>query len=152
MRLAWCHRDTVAAVGSKLKRVKGLHKIDAKGKVVPGKVSELIYDFARPLLDAMGPPRNIDDLRNAFMLATLCWNLPVFERTGNPQHHELQRQFDSSLKIMPEPIASLLHQLLEDRKTKFGQIPFWVIAEVRGTNLDDASVHAEARQSSGPRA
>ncbi|GMV17311.1 MAG: hypothetical protein AMXMBFR56_55350 [Polyangiaceae bacterium] len=80
------------------------------------------------------------------MLATLCWNLPVFEKTGNPQHHELQQQFDTSLKTMPEPFMSLLHQLVEDRKTKFAQIPFWVIAEVRGTNLDDATVYAEARQ------
>lgn len=137
---------TVAPVGSKTKRLKGLRTLGDDGRWVPGKISELIYDFARPLLDAMGPPRNIDDLRNAFMLATLCWNLPVFERTGNPQHHELRQQFDSSLIGMPEPIASLLHQLLEDRRTKFGQIPFWVIAEVRGTNLDDATVHAEARQ------
>lgn len=133
-------------MGSKLRRLKGLHKLGDDGKWVPGKISELIYDFARPLLDAMGPPRTIDDLRNAFTLATLCWNLPVFERTGNPQHHELQRQFDESLKIMPEPIASLLHQLVDDRTSKFGQIPFWVIAEVRGTSLDDAKVYAEARQ------
>lgn len=139
-------RGTFALVGSKTKRIKGLHKMGDDGKWVPGKVSELIYDFARPLLDAMGPPRNIDDLRNAFTLATLCWNLPVFERTGNPRHHELRQQFDAALKSVPDPLALLLHQLVEDRTTKFAQIPFWVIAEVRGTSLDDATVHAEARQ------
>lgn len=139
-------RDTVAFVGSKLKRIKGLRKLGDDGKWVPGKISELIHDFARPLLDAMGPPRNIDDLRNAFMLATLAWNLPVFERTGNPEHHELQRQFDDALRILPGPVAALLHQLVQDRKTKFGQIPFWIIAEVKGTSLDDAKVYAEARQ------
>ncbi|MBK9002209.1 MAG: hypothetical protein IPM35_41345 [Myxococcales bacterium] len=77
-------RGTVLAVGSKLKRLKGLRKLGDDGQWMPGKISELIYDFARPLLDAMGPPRTIDDLRNAFMLATLCWNLPAFEKTGQP--------------------------------------------------------------------
>lgn len=61
----------------------------------PGKISEMMLDFARPLLDLIGPPRNINDLRKAFELVTLCWNLPTLERQQDPQATALREHFDS---------------------------------------------------------
>ncbi len=107
----------------------------------------MILDFARPLLDTMGQPRSIEDLRKAFELVTVCWNLPVFERE-KPAEGALQRtRFDSSVASLPEPLASALLELVESRKTAFGQVPFMVLVEVRGTSLDDCTIYAEARGS-----
>lgn len=112
---------------------------------MPGKVSEMMIDFARPLLDALGTPRDIEDLRHVMMLATLCWNLPVLEREQAADFEQTRRSFDEALVTMPEPLPSMLRQLIEDRRGKFGSIPFYVITEVRGDTLDDARIHAEAR-------
>ena len=48
----------------------------------PGKVSEMILEFACPLLDAMGQPGRIEDLRVAMQLVMVCWNLPVLQQAA----------------------------------------------------------------------
>lgn len=126
--------------------MKNLRKLDETGQWVPGKISEMILDFARPLLDEMGEPRSVDDLRNAFLLVTICWNLPVFERAGGPSYENMRRQLDHALTIVPRPVVAILERLMHDRKTTFDHIPFYVVAEIRGTTLADCKVHAEARQ------
>lgn len=98
----------------------------------------------------MGGARDIEDRRVAMTLASICWNLPVFERTKKPEYFELQEQFDAALAQSEEPVPSILRQLAEDRKTKFASIPFYVVVEVRGTSLDDCVVYAEARGDAGP--
>jgi hypothetical protein len=142
-------RDTVPSVGSQSKRLRALKKRDEQGNWVPGKISELIWEFARPLRDEAGEPRNIDDLRNVLTLATLCWNLPLFERDGVPELADMQASFQGTLGSVPEAVAGLLRRLVEERKTRFAEIPFYIVAEIRGTTLDDCSVHAEARQARG---
>jgi len=105
----------------------------------------MILDFARPLLDAMGQPGSVEDLRAAFELVTTCWNLPVFEREAPAVAIEHRRHFDSVVASFPELLSSVLLGLVESRKTTFGQIPFMVLVEVRGTSLDNCTVYAEAR-------
>lgn len=126
--------------------MKSLHKLDETGRLVPGKISEMILDFARPLLDELWEARTLDDLRNAFLLVTICWNLPVFQRVGGSKYEDMKSQFDHALTVVPKPVVVILERLIHDRKTTFGHIPFYVIAEVRGTTLENAKVHAEARQ------
>lgn len=133
-------------MGRKSSRLKNLRKIDEAGRVMPGKISEMILDFARPLLDEMGEPRSLDDLRNAFLLVTICWNLPVFEKVGGPSYENMRRQLDHALTVVPKPVVVILERLMHDRKTTFAQIPFYVIAEIRGTTLENCKVHAEARE------
>lgn len=62
-----------------------------------GKISEMMLDFARPLLDVMGPPRTIDDLRKAFEIATVCWNLPTLEREQQAEAQALRQHFDTTV-------------------------------------------------------
>jgi hypothetical protein len=109
----------------------------------------MILEFARPFLDAIGQPRNIDDLRAAFELVTVCWNLQVLEREEPAEAARHRRQFDSVVATYPEPLSSALLGLVESRKMAFGQMPFLVLVEVRGTSMDDCTIYAEARGPAG---
>ncbi len=110
------------------------------------KISELIVDFARPLLDVAGGPRSIQDVRHVMLLASLCWNLPVFEQARAPEWGELLELFDEALRSVPEPGPGLLRRLVAERQHRLAHIPFAVMVEVRGTSLDDCRIHAEARE------
>ena len=130
---------------------KGLFKSDPdnpNAALEPGKVSEMILEFARPLLDLEpGGPPDINALRNILMFAELCWNLPVYERAGGAADAEFKKGFDRVLQAAPEAIASRLRQLVQDRKTRFAAIPFLITARVEGESLEQATVVAEARVS-----
>jgi hypothetical protein len=119
-------------------------------EAVGAKVSEMILEFAKPLLDAMGPSRDIAELRAAFELATVCWNLQVWEREEPAEASGHRQRFEGMIGSMPEPLSSALLGLIESRKTTFGQVPFMVLVEVRGTSLDDCTIYAEARASNHP--
>jgi hypothetical protein len=112
----------------------------------PGKISELILEFASPLLelDPKGP-LNIAALRSIMRLAEMAWNLPVLERAEDPTYASAKRSFDEALAAMPAIVARVLRQLVDDRKGRFAANPFFVTVEVKGANLDDARVAAEAR-------
>jgi hypothetical protein len=107
-----------------------------------GKVSELIIEFARPLMYAEpGGPGDIETLRQMMKFVVICWNLPMVEGKEGAEVKKHLRLFDE----LPPPIKKLVDGLMRDRKTKFGSIPFLVTVEVRGTTLDDAVIRAEAR-------
>lgn len=132
-------------MGSKLKRFKGLHKIEAKGKVVPGKVSELMLDFAAPLIEALERPHSMDDLQRVFMAASVCWNLPVLERTGDPERVKLRSMLDDAMAKMPAELRALFQQLIVEREKKYGHIPFLVNLRVE-TDGPGFRLVAEARE------
>src|SRR5688572_21714375 len=94
---------------------------------VPAKVTELIDDFASPLLRSGGGPRSIQDVRNIMLLASVCWNLRVFERAQAPEFDELKELFDMAHSAMPEPGPSLLQRLVAEREATFDNIPFAVL-------------------------
>lgn len=112
----------------------------------PGKVSEMIMDFAGPIMETVkGGPPDIETLRDMMLLVSLCWNVPVLRAT---EHPEVTKQLHS-LEGLPEPLKSILDGLMRDRRTKFGSVSFLIAVEVRGTCIDDASIYAEARTSPG---
>lgn len=119
--------------------------IEPGGAWEAGKISEMIIDFARPILEADGGPPDIESLRNLILLANICWNVPVLESRKDP---ELERHL-YLLDEIPEPVRGMLRQLIEDRKTRFGAVPFLVVATVKGTSLNEAVIRAEARMSPG---
>lgn len=103
----------------------------------------MILEFARPLLDAMGQPGSIEDLRVAMQLVMVCWNLPILQRKQPQEWDEHRRHFDSVIAASPEPVGSALLGLVEARKTAFAQVPFMVLVEVRGTSLDNCTIYAD---------
>ena len=130
-----------------------LLKISAEPGALPetGKVSEMIREFAEPLLyaDPAGPD-DLETVRTALMLAMICWNLPVYEALGSSLYTQGLRTLDAVERQVPGVIASTLRRLIQDRKTKFGAVPFLVSVEVKGTTLADATIVAEARMPRAP--
>jgi hypothetical protein len=128
--------------------VPGLYKIplDGDGKPESGKVSEMILEFAQPLLgfDPAGPP-DIQDIRSIMMLAAVCWNLPIMVAKKDAQAAATQQMFDTAMAQVPKPLGQVLLGMIEDRKTRFGAVPFYVVPHVEGTNPKNARIVAEAR-------
>lgn len=112
----------------------------------PAKVSELLRDYAQPLLyaDPAGPA-DVDTIRTAMSLAMICWNLPVYEAIGSPLYAQGVRTLDAIMGRVPGAVASNLRRLIDDRKTKFSAYPFLALVEVTGTTLANATIVAEAR-------
>jgi hypothetical protein len=110
------------------------------------KVSEMLRDYAQPLLyaDPAGPA-DIDTIRTAMSLAMICWNLPVYEAIGSPLYAQGVRTLDAIIARVPGAVASNLKRLIDDRKTKFGSLPFLALVEVTGTTPQNATIIAEAR-------
>jgi hypothetical protein len=110
------------------------------------KVSELLRDYAEPLLyaDPAGPA-DVETIRTAMSLAMICWNLPVYEAIGSPLYAQGVRTLDAIMERVPAAVASNLRRLIVDRKTKFAAMPFLALVEVSGTTLQNATITAEAR-------
>jgi hypothetical protein len=112
----------------------------------PAQVSELLRDYAQPLLyaDPAGPA-DVDTIRTAMSLAMICWNLPVYEAIGSPLHQRGVRALDRIMASVPNAVASALRKLIEERKTKYAAFAFLVVVEVTGATPKNASIVAEAR-------
>jgi hypothetical protein len=119
---------------------------DALAMEMSEEISETIRMFAQPLLylDPAGPA-DIETLRTAMMLAMICWNLPVYENTNARLYVHTKKALDAALNLVPVSVRACLHRLVDDRKSRFGEIPFAILLEVQGSNLDDARIVAEAK-------
>jgi hypothetical protein len=108
-------------------------------------MSETIRAFARPLLylDPAGPA-DIETLRTSMMLAMICWNLPVYENTNARLYAHTKKALDAALHLVPAAVRACLHRLVDDRTTKFGEVPCAILVEIHGSSLDDARIVAEA--------
>ncbi len=111
----------------------------------PGKVSEMILEFAQPLFGLDGGPPDLQSARNIMQMVMLCWNLPVLEAEDRPAAVEMRVAFEQDLARMPDRIKQALMGLVRDRKIKFGGIPFLVLLRIEGTSLENARLIAEAR-------
>jgi hypothetical protein len=119
-----------------------LTRVDDRGRWERAKYSDLIVEFAEPLMyaDPQGPS-NIGELKNIISLAMLCWNAPMAEVKGD---RSLMGILEPALKTAPAPIASALRQMLSARMTRYAGVPHTIVAEVTGSSLDDARCVAHA--------
>ncbi len=125
------------------KRVrKGVLLVDGK----PGKVSEMILQFAQPMWehDPGGPP-DVQAVRNIMRLAEICWNLPMLEAEQGPEGPRVRKLFDDLIATAPPSVRRVLLDLLEDRKTEFASVPFMVDVSVEGTDMKSLGIIATAR-------
>jgi hypothetical protein len=133
--------------------MKGLIKIPLEPgrKPVPGKVPEMILEFAQPLMEfGEGGPPDIQTMRNIMMLAMVCWNLPIMETRTDVDGPSTRRMFDDAMARMPDALGRVLLELVEVRRTRFAMVPFYVTVQVEGTSLENARVVAEARMPGVP--
>ncbi|MEY4509761.1 MAG: hypothetical protein RLZZ450_1883 [Pseudomonadota bacterium] len=105
---------------------------------LPGKVSELLLEFAAPLFE-YGEPPNRRILRAGLGVAVLCWNAGALELAGDPGHHVL---LDTLATGVPPEGQGLVRQLLAARKTRYRSIPFLFEADVIET---DATTYGSRR-------
>jgi hypothetical protein len=81
---------------------------------VPGKVSEMILEFAQPLMEfGEGGPPDIQTMRNIMMLAMVCWNLPIMESRTDVAGPSIRRMFDDAMARMPTSLGRVLLELVE---------------------------------------
>jgi hypothetical protein len=115
---------------------------------VPGKFSELILEFAEPLLD-QGARSDPQVLRAVLVVAVLCWNAGALEIAGDPNYRDIVATL---LAMVPVEDRALLEQLIATRKTRYRAIPFLLDVEVTENPQQHARVEARAYLTQRPSA
>lgn len=110
------------------------------GPLEPGKVSELLLDYAAPLFEDGYPP-DVESLRAAMRIAVVCWNAAFLEMTGDASFRQMLAPF---LANATAEGRAVMQRLLEERKTRFGAIPVLLDVEVEGTDVMHARIVARA--------
>jgi hypothetical protein len=110
------------------RRTKSLTKKDrraevrARAEALP-RLSETMLQFAKPLLDTLPDLPSLEELRQLMLIATVAWNLPVYEQRKNPQAAAHRATFDTAMEQAPPPIAKILSNMLYSRLTTYGHDP-----------------------------
>ncbi len=107
----------------------------------PAKVSAMMLEFAEPLLQVEPGPRTSERLRHVMQLASVCWNARLYEELGDGQ---IMRAVEVALARASDELRGALECMLQDRRTRFADVPFAVIAEVTGETADEVIVTAKA--------
>lgn len=97
-----------------------------------------------------GGPPDIQSLRTVMTLAAVCWNLPIMVAKKDAEAAATQQMFDNAMAQVPRPLGQVLLGMIEDRKTRFGAVPFYVVPHVEGTTPKNARIVAEARMPGRP--
>jgi hypothetical protein len=123
-------------------------KVDLEGDSEPEplELSEMLHDFGEALLEAEAPS-DVAGLRQVWSLIAASWNLPMLAPRDGAVYSEVRRVLDAAAERASEDERSLLQQLIEDRLTRFGLIPFTVTVTVEGETLADATIRVEPRAS-----
>jgi hypothetical protein len=113
-------------------------------------MSETIRAFARPLLylDPAGPA-DIETLRTSMMLAMICWNLPVYENTNARLYAHTKKALDAALDLVPAAVRACLHRLVDDRTTKFGEVPCAILVEEQHAEGQEQRAEGQERKLTG---
>jgi hypothetical protein len=110
------------------------------------KVSEMILEFAAPLLDLdRDGAADVDVLRSLMMMVEMCWNLPVFEATDPEAYQHFKQGFETVTQNVPPEIATVLAHLMENRRTRFGSVPLLIHVRVEADGPGRARLLAETR-------
>jgi hypothetical protein len=118
-------------------------KVDLDGDADPEplELSEMLREFGEPLLEA--EPSGLDGLRRVWSLIAACWNLPMLAPRDGAPYGEARRVLDAAADGASDAERALHMQLIEDRITRFGLIPFTVTVTVVGNTLEAATIRAE---------
>lgn len=103
-------------------------------------------EFAAPLLDLdRDGAKDVDVLRSLMMMVEMCWNLPVFETTDPDAYVKFKQGFEQITQSVPKEIASVLVQLMESRRKRYGRIPLLIHMRVEEDGTGRPRLMAEAR-------
>lgn len=118
-------------------------KVDLDGDADPEplELSDMLREFGEPLLEL--EPAGLDGLRRVWSLIAACWNLPMLSPRDGAAYREARRVLDAATDGASEDERALHTQLIEDRITRFGLIPFTVTIAIEGSTLESATIRAE---------
>jgi hypothetical protein len=66
---------------------------------------------------------SLEELRQLMVIATVAWNLPLYEQRKNPQAAVHRVTFDTAMKQAPPLVAKILADMLYSRLTTYGHDP-----------------------------
>ncbi len=107
----------------------------------PAKVSAMMLEFAEPLLQMEPGPRTSERLRHIMQLASVCWNARLYDELGEGL---FMRAVEDAMARASAELRGALECMLQDRRTRFADVPFAVIADVTGETADEVIVTAKA--------
>jgi uncharacterized protein YecA (UPF0149 family) len=141
-------------------RIPLVFRVQDDQSVERTKFSDLLLEFARPLMNAMQREiRDADSMAKVLEMATMCWNAPEFARTGEPKPLAAMLQ---AIEDSSGPVQRGLRTMLESRVSgKYQQLPLLLRSDVEERENGELLVHAfavstdtdtpTAARSTGPR-
>jgi hypothetical protein len=108
------------------------------------KISETLIAFAQPLVQALEGPPSIEQLRSIMTLAMIAWNLPVYERIGDPEGVAMREMFNDAIAQVEPEVRQVMSDLMYARLTRFAHDPRLALVEIREVGHGEASVVATA--------
>lgn len=79
----------------------------------PAKYSDMLLEFAGPLLALCTVPRQGEDVRKVMQLASFCWNAPVYQARGNS---ELTQALQAVMAASPAEVREGLRYMIDQRQ------------------------------------
>jgi hypothetical protein len=107
-------------------------------------MSATLIEFAQPLLDELSTADDIEMLRRVMTIATLVWNLPVYERRNAPEAPACRAAFEDAMAQAPRPIAKHLDAMARARLTMYAHDPRLAFVEVADQGNGRANIQATA--------
>jgi hypothetical protein len=107
----------------------------------PGKFSDMLVEFAQPLLALHEGPKTGEVVRQILNVASVCWNAPVYEALGDGQ---FMHALEAVMVGAPPPAREILRDMLRDRRARLQDVPFAVLTDVIGEDAEEIRVQAAA--------
>jgi len=84
------------------------------------KLSDVLMDFAAPLLDMIPGEPSAEFVQAALGLAMVAWNLPLLKERGNAgQFDELRQDLQRTLDTAPPAAGAMLERMMRERGKKY---------------------------------
>jgi hypothetical protein len=109
------------------------------------KLSEIILEFGKPILQEIPPKAPVADLRQAMVLVELAWNAPVLMQHGTSEvARRLKKDLDSMWPKLPQEAHRVLKTMMVERATTYGRDPRLARVYVKAHANGEVRVHADA--------
>lgn len=88
------------------------------------KLSDVLMDFAAPLLDMIPGEPTTEFVQAALGLAMVAWNLPLLKEHGNAgEFDQLRLDLQRTLDTAPPAAGAMLDRMMRERSQKYAADP-----------------------------
>lgn len=107
-------------------------------------MSATLLAFAKPLLDQLPNPPMAKSLQGVMNIASLVWNIPLYERARHPKAKEYRAGLDAALADIPHEGNATVAVMANARATTYAADPRLAFAEVVAAPSGKAEVRTTA--------